>query len=182
MTLNVQNRRGLKNIIFIGGIHGSGKGTVCETLKGKVEIIYLTASEVLKWNELSLQQDKLVTDIDQTQNRLITNLNKIVDKNKSYLLDGHYCLLNKDGKPEKIPLQTFKDIYPRKLILVITNPITIKNRLETRDAKIYDITLIENFQNLEINFAKEISEVLQISLHIIDSEEYEIENLITFLK
>lgn len=172
----------MKNIIFIGGIHGSGKGTICEILKSKVELIHLTASEVLKWNELSLQEDKLVNDIAETQNRLISNLNKIIDKNKTYLLDGHYCLLTKDGKPEKISLQTFKDICPKKMILVITNPITIKKRLENRDAKTYDISLIENFQNLEINFAKEISEVLQIPLHIINSEEFEIENLITFLK
>lgn len=172
----------MKNIIFIGGIHGSGKGTICDTLKSKVELIHLTASEVLKWNELSIQKEKLVTDINKTQDRLITNLNKIVEENKTYLLDGHYCLLNKDEVPEKISVQTFKDIYPKKLILVIANPKIIKKRLENRDAKTYEINLIEEFQNLEINFAKEISEVLQISLHIIDSEEFDIENLITFLK
>jgi adenylate kinase len=137
----------LKNIIFIGGIHGSGKGTICETLKNKLEIVHLTASEVLKWDELSSQKEKLVNDINETQNRLITNLKKIVEENKTYLLDGHYCLLNRDGIPEKISLQTFKDINPNKLILVIANPQTIKERLENRDTKTYDIRLIEQFQN-----------------------------------
>lgn len=172
----------MKNIIFIGGIHGSGKGTICETLKSKLEIVHLTGSEVLKWNELSSKNEKLVNDINETQNRLITNLKKIVEENKTYLLDGHYCLLNKDGIPEKISVQTFKDINPNKLILVIANPQTIKERLENRDTKTYDISLIEQFQNLEIIFAKEISEVLQISLHIINSEEFKLENLVNFLK
>ncbi|MGO4773606.1 ATP-binding protein [Flavobacterium sp. W22_SRS_FK3] len=172
----------MKNIIFIGGIHGSGKGTICETLKNKIDLIHLTASEVLKWDELSTQEEKLVTNIDETQNRLVINLNKIVEENKTYLLDGHYCLLNKDGKPEKIPIQTFKDINPKKIILVIANPETIKKRLAKRDAKTYDINIIEEFQNLEINFATEISEILEISLHIINSEQFEIETLLYFLK
>ncbi|PJJ07564.1 adenylate kinase [Flavobacterium sp. 1] len=172
----------MKNIIFIGGIHGSGKGTICETLKNKIDLIHLTASEVLKWNELSTKEEKLVTNINETQNRLVINLNKIVEENKTYLLDGHYCLLNNHGKPEKIPIQTFKDINPKKLILVIANPETIKKRLEKRDAKTYDIDIIEEFQNLEINFATDISEILEIPLHIINSEQLEIETLLYFLK
>ena len=179
---SAEKKQNLKNIIFIGGIHGSGKGTICESIKSEIELIHLTASEVLKWSELSSQKQKLVTDINDTQDRLITNLNKIVEENKTYLLDGHYCLLNKNGKPEKISIQTFKDISPKKLILVIANPKTIKKRLENRDAKTYGISLIEEFQNLEINYAKEISEICKISLHIINNEEFKIENIITFLK
>lgn len=178
----LKKKRSLKNIIFIGGIHGSGKGTICESIKSEIELIHLTASEVLKWDELSSQKQKLVTDIKETQNRLLTNLNKIVEENKTYLLDGHYCLLNKNGRPEKISIQTFKDISPKKIILVVANPKTIKKRLENRDSKTYEISLIEEFQNMEVNYAKEISEILQISLIIINSEEFNTENLIKFLK
>jgi adenylate kinase len=172
----------LKNIIFIGGIHGSGKGRICETLKSKIDLIHLTASEVLNWKELSSQEEKNVKDINQTQDRLISNLNKIVTEDKIYLLDGHYCLLNKNGYPEKIPIQTFKDINPLKLILITTEHKIIKERLEKRDNKTYNIGLIEKFQNLEINYAKELSLILQSPLHIIKSEQFKIEILLNFLK
>lgn len=172
----------MKNIIFIGGIHGSGKGEICKILKSKTDLIHLTASEILKWSELSPQEEKLVKDINKTQNRLISNLNKIVEEDKSYLLDGHYCLLNKKEKPEKIPIQTFRDINPKKLILVKAEPNIIKKRLENRDAKIYNIKLIEKFQNLEINFANELSHILKSPIHIIDSERFDIEILLNFLK
>lgn len=171
-----------RKIIFIGGIHGSGKGTVCEILKARTHLTHLTASEVLKWEEISKSQEKKVSDIDQMQNRLLTNLNKIISNNKTYLLDGHYSLLNKEGVPEKIPAQTFKDIDPSKLILVTADPEVIKNRLEKRDALIYDINLITEFQNLEISFAKEISTLLQISLLCINSEELNLEQLLNFIK
>ncbi|MDQ0477096.1 ATP-binding protein [Chryseobacterium sp. MDT2-18] len=171
----------MKNIIFIGGIHGSGKGRICEDLKNEIDLIHLTASEVLNWKELSSQEEKQVNDINQTQDRLISNLNKIVKEDKTYLLDGHYCLLNKDGYPEKIPIQTFKDINPMKLILVTADPKIIKERLENRDAKSYNIRLIGDFQNLEINYAKELSHILQSPIHIIDSEQFNIETLLNFL-
>lgn len=172
----------MKNIIFIGGIHGSGKGTICEKIKSNSEIIHLTASEVLKWSEISEQNSKTVENINAMQNRLLYNLHKIVQENERYLLDGHYCLLNSKNEPEKIPLQTFLDINPEKLILVVANSNEIKNRLETRDKKRYELTLIEEFQNLEIEYAKEISKKIEKPILIIDSLNYNEDNLINFMK
>jgi len=169
-------------IIFIGGVHGSGKGKVCETIKGETNLIHLTASEVLKWHELSTQEEKQVKNISETQNRLIINLNEIVQENKSYLLDGHYCLLNKYGSPEKVPIQTFIDINPIKLVLVIADPEIIKERLETRDSKKYKIKDIKDFQELEINFAEEVKQKLDVPLLIIDSQTYKANDLLDFLK
>lgn len=68
----------MKNIIFIGGIHGVGKGTLCEKVCNKLNIKHLSASEVLKWEEISEKENKLVKDFTLTQNRLITNLKYIV--------------------------------------------------------------------------------------------------------
>lgn len=171
----------LNNIVFIGGIHGSGKGQICDFLTAKTELVHLTASQVIKWEELSPQEEKIVRDISETQNRLITNLNSVIENGKSYLLDGHYCLLNKDGNPEKVPIQTFIDINPIKLILVYAEPIIIKERLEVRDSKKYDLSLITDFQNLELEFAKEISEMLAIPLLSVFSQQFNPDTLFSFL-
>lgn len=172
----------MKNIIFIGGIHGSGKGKICDEIISNHRINHLTASEVLKWTEISEQNSKTVANITNTQNRLISNLQKIIKENETYLLDGHYCLLNSQNQPEKIPIQTFIDINPNKLLLVITNAKEVKNRLETRDNKIYELSLIENFQNLEIEYANEISKVMSKPILIIDSLNYNLDNLLNFIK
>lgn len=39
------------NIIFIGGVHGVGKGTICQKIKEKLDFTHLSASEVLKWDD-----------------------------------------------------------------------------------------------------------------------------------
>lgn len=160
----------MKNIIFIGGIHGSGKGTICKLITENQVINHLTASEVLKWTDISSQEDKKVNDINETQDRLITNLKKIVKDDERYLLDGHYCLLNKDNEPEKVPIQTFIDINPSKLIAVYADPWIIKERLEKRDSKIYDINLIKKFQDLELEYAQEVSKILNVKILTLDSE------------
>lgn len=171
----------MKNIIFIGGIHGSGKGVICEKITSELDIIHLTASEVIKWTEISEQNVKTVSNIQNTQNLLINNLKKIIKSESKYLLDGHYCLLNKDGIPEKIPLETFREISPSKLILIVASSQEIKKRLEIRDSKIYDIKLVEDFQNLEIEFAKEINGTLGIPLLIANSLSVEYNEIFKFL-
>jgi adenylate kinase len=71
----------MKNIIFIGGIHGVGKGTLCRKVCNDLNLRHLIASEVLKWEEISEKKNKLVKDFTLTQNRLITSLQQIVIEN-----------------------------------------------------------------------------------------------------
>ena len=53
----------MKNIIFIGGVHGVGKGNICQNIKLNLNIIHLTASEVLNWKDISDIENKFVQDI-----------------------------------------------------------------------------------------------------------------------
>jgi adenylate kinase len=171
----------VKNIIFIGGVHGVGKGHICQIIKSKVDIIHLTASEVLKWKDISDLDNKFVQDIKETQDLLIVNLKKIVEKDKQYLLDGHYCLFNKNRESERVPFKTFEDLNLSKIIIVFEDAKTIKQRLELRDGKIYNLDQITQFQNMEMNYAKEISQKLNLPLMKIQSSNYIKETLIKFI-
>lgn len=150
----------MKNIIFIGGIHGVGKGTLCEKVCNDLNLLHLSASEVLKWEEISEKENKLVEDFNLTQNRLITNLQQIVSENERYVLDGHYCLLNKYNVPEKIEFDTFRTLNPFAFIIVVDDVQEIKRRLENRDKKEYDFELLFKFQELELEYSKELAEKL----------------------
>lgn len=166
-------------IYFIGGIHGVGKGTICKEIVAKTELVHLTASEVLKWEDISEKENKKVQDIDKTQDMLVTNLNKIIEPNKKYLLDGHYCLLNKDNVPERINQSTFVELKPELFIIVIEKVQKIKERLEYRDNREYNIDFLREFQNLEINYSKFLSEELNIPrIEIINNN---FDNLLTYI-
>jgi len=172
----------MKNIIFIGGIHGSGKGEVCKQIIEQSNLIHLIASEVLRWHELSPKKEKIVQNIIETQKRLTTNLESIIIPENQYLLDGHYCLLNQNGIPEKVPFSLFEHISPSKLILVIADSEVVKERLKKRDSKEYAKELITKFQELETAYSKELAIQLNIPLLIINSESYDFDELIKHIK
>src|SRR5690625_33621 len=163
----------LSNVVFIGGVHGVGKSTICQHICRELNMEYLSASELLKWKDINEdEKNKKVEDIPFTQNRLITGLKNILQEDKSYLLDGHYCLLNKDNEVENISLDTFKKINPITLILILGNVKEIKKRLENRDNKPYEYELLEHLQNSEFAYAKILSEVLNVPLYIGKNDGY----------
>lgn len=163
----------MKNIIFLAGIHGVGKNFMLDKIKFSKPIIHLSASEVLKWNKISENpSDKKVSSISSTQNLLIENLKKIVKNKQYYLLDGHLTLLNKAGKIERIPEDTFFKINPISIIVKTAEPKSIYERLKQRDNREWEINKIISMQNEEIKYAKEIALKLDIPFYQIgDNQE-----------
>lgn len=163
----------LNNIFFIGGIHGVGKSTICKELCAKLNLQYLSASEVLKWKDINEDiKNKKVIDIPHTQDLLVNGLMHIVREDQNYLLDGHYCLLNKEGVVNEIPFETFKRINPVSLSLIIGDIQEIKGRLELRDSRSYDSDLLNGMQSSEIDYAKLLSQRLNVPLNIGHQHDY----------
>lgn len=161
------------NLIFTGGIHGVGKSTICRHICRELNLEYLSASELLKWKDINEDvKNKKVEDIPFTQNRLIAGLKNTLQEDKNYLLDGHFSLLNKYNEVENISLDTFKQINPKTLVLILGDVKEIKKRLETRDKKPYEYELLEHLQNSEFAYAKVLSEFLNIPLSIVKSNDY----------
>lgn len=160
------------NIIFIGGIHGVGKGTICKEIASKTDIIHITASEIIKWNEISSHDNKLVNNIASTQEKLINGLKNLIKNDKQYLLDGHFCLLNSKGIPCKIDEETFDNINPKIISIVIDDIEKIANRLEKRDNKKYDLKILTVLQKMEIEYAKYLSKKYSIPYIEIKNNDY----------
>ncbi len=141
-------------IAFIGGIHGVGKSTICRQICSELKLKYLSAGKQIKWTDINDDtKNKKVKDIPDMQNRLIL-----------YLLDEHYCLLNSNSK--YIPIEIFQRINPFSLNLILCNTDEVKNRLEARDNRYYDYSLLEHLQNEELIYAKYLSKELGISLNV----------------
>lgn len=159
------------NIIFIGGIHGSGKGSVCSKLRKKLNIEHLTASDILKWSDISPEVgNKLVTDISFTQDRLIYGLKNRILPDIKYLLDGHFCLFDSNGCVENIPMDTFSKINPIIISVVVSDPKVIVKRLFKRDKKDYDLNFIDEMQKREIEYGNEVANKLNIPFTLVDRD------------
>lgn len=153
------------NVIFVGGIHGVGKSSLCLNICHELNIKYLSASELLKWSELNEDpKNKKVASIPDTQTRLILGLQKAVRENDYYLLDGHYCLLNKENVIVQVPLDTFKQINPKRMVLILGDITEVKKGLEARDNKLYNLGLLKSLQNEELAYAQHLSKTLSVEL------------------
>lgn len=155
----------MKQILFAGGIHGVGKSTLCREIAAQFSLNYLSASEVLRWKDLNTdEKNKKVVDIPDTQSRLLRGLEAIVKPGQRYVLDGHFCLFNKEGEVTSVPMETFERIKPFALILVTGDPAQISSALARRDDKSYDAEVLEEMQNHEMSHAQQVAAHLNVAL------------------
>lgn len=172
------------NIIFLGGIHGTGKGFLSKRLCSNSSLNYLSASELIKWHEMNLDSgNKSVINISKTQNKLLIILKAICKANENYLLDGHYCLLDSKQEPTKINIDVFEALTPSILLIAEAAPTVIKKRLLNRDKRDYELPLILKMQSLEKQYAEEISRKLNIPLYVLNESNIdEIHGIINKIK
>lgn len=154
-------------IAFIGGIHGVGKGTICKIIANDLGYTHITASEILKWEDINRDKNKKeVSDVLNTQDRLIDGLKSLLVPKTKYLLDGHYCLTKINGIIAQIPVEIFKQINPFSLNLIIDEVTEIQKRLKKRDGRVYNKIWLSKFQDAEIFHAKQVSIILGVRLNI----------------
>ena len=156
-----------KDIIFIGGIHGVGKSTICKDICKKFQLEYLSASELIKWSDINEDHlEKEVSDINMTQNRLLEGLKRVSEKGGTYLLDGHFCLLNAKQEVVPVPFQTFQNINPVLAGVIVGDVGIIRDRIQSRDGKSYEYGVLNELQLREQSYAAEVSDKLGVKLCI----------------
>lgn len=163
-------------IYFIGGIHGVGKSTVCIKVCEEQNIGYLSASQLIehykrKPVEADLDKDKYVKNINSNQNILINALNENVISDKSYILDGHFSLLDLHGKVQVIPVTVFKEIMPKVIITLIDEPASILKKLNKRNQIEYNLNLLSYMQERELCQARLVGNELSIEVHEVSSDD-----------
>lgn len=166
----VKDRLGF--LVFVGGIHGVGKSTLCSTACQEIGCVHLTASELIKIATLeSLSVDKKVPDIKGNQEILAKGLSEVRLKEKDYVLDGHFTLLDGAGNIQEIPISTFETIRPDQFVVVTETAKIIAKRLKARDKRSYDEALLKKMQDSEISHAKRIGKALNIPVHFVSSND-----------
>jgi len=173
----------MNKIIFIGGIHGVGKTTLCNQILKKIDINYYSASSLIKrLNKDSINdKNKNVANINKNQDRLITAIDGYVDRAKECLIDGHFCLFDLDQKITKVSEKVFKKINPSSIVVVYDNVKNIRHKNNDRDTIDYDEKLLDNFQSQELVYSKYIAEKLKIPYMTFDVNT-NIDAIINFLK
>ncbi len=167
---------GKKKLIFVGGIHGVGKSTICRNVCVDNTFTHLTASELIKSEShnkslLNNPSSKKVSALKDNQKCLTLALEKKTSQGGSFLLDGHFVLFDTDGKIQKIPLATFKKIMPEELVVITGDPKIIQDRLYGRDKQKYELRALREMQKKEVAHAIRIGAKLNIKVKQLEMDD-----------
>lgn len=151
-----------KKIIFVGGVHGVGKTTLCESMRSRLEVQHISASTLIsRQKNISFSVDKKTDAIADNQLALIKAIDEL-DPNIVHLIDGHYCLLGKNGEVERVPIDTFIQMSPIGIVLLLDDEERISTRFEERDKIKYGVDKLKAFQKEEVEYFNQVSNVLGV--------------------
>lgn len=150
-------------MIFVSGIHGVGKSFFCGMVHKQLGINCYSASQLITTKrKIGFSENKLVPDIEDNQPLLIEAISNLRKSEQEFILDGHFCLLDASGSITRIPLKTYLDLKPDRIILLTERPEVISHRRLHRDGVKQNPSEIETFQSEEKSYAEEISAQLNI--------------------
>lgn len=157
--------------MFIGGVHGVGKTTICKASLDPLGFDCISASELIRRHVTMHKTDKRVRNVGKNQDILVAESNKEKLKSLLYGLDGHYCLLNKDGAIERLPVEVFGSLGFDLLALVDSTVDEVVKHLQARDGTKWSKKTVAALMSAERTHAKRVSKELGIPLVVLDAQK-----------
>lgn len=159
-------------MIFLGGVHGVGKTSMCAGVSEKFDLKVISASAIIRAEREHPSSDSrtAVLNVGGNQGLLIRGVRRIVtDAPERYLLDGHFALRTLAGNIEEIDADVFKAIAVSGLICLFDDPAAIAQRLSVRDGGVHDAVAISELQSAELRSAEAISRTLGLGLKVVQA-------------
>lgn len=163
-------------VYFVSGVHGVGKTTFCKELSSFSKLPHFSAGHLINDFLEKRAENKIVQNPNENQDILIQSISAL-DIEGDFILDGHFVLVTEQGF-QTIDIKVFQDLKIAGIILLHEEPSIIQERLNSRDKKEYSLPHIEEFQNLEIQRAQEVSKELNVPfLKLRSMESAQLKNL-----
>lgn len=157
----------MEGVIFVAGVYGVGKSTICSCLSEMLNIDFYSAGDLIsECNKEIYGRNKKVKDKDNNQNVLVECVEYELREKDSLILAGHFCILGNDDKPDILPEFVYKKIQISAIVLLEASAQTIIKNLKQRDGKVYSSDLIESLIMQEKKQAKRISQNIHVPLII----------------
>jgi adenylate kinase len=160
------------NIVFVGGVHGVGKSTTCESVARTHRYAHISASDLIRRERADAvtANGKLVTDVEGNQDLLIRGFRRFCDSgghSRYILVDGHFALRDGGGDIQRLPLSVFRALAPNHLVCFEDDPLAIALRLQQRDLNEVGPDQVSSLQDQELSHASDVALDLQVPLTVL---------------
>ena len=90
----------MQNVIFISGVYGVGKSTLCSKLSSMTGIPAFSAGDLIsEINGEVYGRNKVVKDAKSNQDILISAVDTKLKEYSRFLLAGHFCIVDRYNNP-----------------------------------------------------------------------------------
>lgn len=152
--------------IFIAGIYGTGKSTICSALSKKFYIPSFSAGDLISAiNGEQYGVNKAVADKDSNQVLLAERVQELNRKNRQIILAGHFCIFNAHNEVEILPESVYSALNIAQIILLEADIQNIVLNLRRRDGKDYSEKSVTALMEREREQSERISKQLKCSLY-----------------
>jgi len=164
----------MRATVFVCGVHGSGKSSLCKELAQVLPAAHITAGGLIREAAASTHvvtvgaQDKQVPDVDANQAVILAGLAafyaRTAEDERPLLLDGHCTLLTPTGEIADVPMSVFEAIRPVAVVLVESSSEVVHQRLAARAADAPSASMIQSHADRERERATAVSTALSVPL------------------
>lgn len=160
--LEKQRKIARGHVLFVGGVHGVGKTTLCEHYVETHGVMHKSSGQLIKEMRHSSAptSSKAVNDIHANQRLLIDAVKRIRSAGKTLLLDGHFALLDTHHNPKPLSTEVFSALGIDSVAVVFDTPKAIASRLAARDGHGMLAKDIETLQEMELLRAAQVAREL----------------------
>lgn len=152
-------------IVFIGGVHGVGKTLFAEKASQIVGVSRFSASSLIsEQRKAPAAINKRVRNVGDNQTELIAAIEAQPIRAMQILLDGHFCVLDSSDAIRTVPIETFQQLAPVAVVVLLDEVERIQKRLQERDHREFSVRLLADLQNAEREHAEVVCKKLRIPI------------------
>lgn len=153
--------------IFIAGVYGTGKSTLCLALSERLRIPAFSAGDLISAiNGEQYGANKAVADKNNNQVLLAERVRELNYKNGQIILAGHFCIFNADNGVELLPESVYSALDITRIVLLESDIQTVIANLYRRDGKDYLEESVSMLIERERQQSVRISKQLKCPLNI----------------
>ena len=157
----------MPNVVFIAGVYGVGKSTLCNILSSEIGIPAFSAGDLIsEVNGETYGRNKVVKDANSNQDILISAVDTKLKEYPRFLLAGHFCIVNKNNEVELLPEYVFSKLHLRQIILLEAGVFQIAENVNRRDQRVYPIQTLAQLIDCEHKQAQRVAQELKIPFTI----------------
>lgn len=151
--------------IFVAGVYGVGKSTLCSALSDAIGIPAYSAGDLISnINGEKYGVNKAVQNKEANQDILAAEVKKKLNQYPTILLAGHFCIFSKTNCVERLPNSIFERLSMERILLLEADPTRILSNLNARDNKLYKRSEIESLLKEERQAAEDVSRLCSCDL------------------